>query len=78
MAVTDYSAQIQAIVDAIASGATSVSYEGKSVTYASFDDMTKRVSYLQRLQARANGQSVPNVGLAAFDRGYSRRGGRCR
>ena len=77
MAVTDYSGQIAAINAAIAAGATSVSYEGKSVTYRSLDDMLKTVAYLGRLQARADGRQASNVGLASFDRGYRTRGG-CR
>ena len=74
MAVVDYSGQIAALQGAIAAGVTSVSYEGKSVTYRSLDEMTKTVAYLQRAQSRANGQKVANVGLANFDRGYRRRG----
>lgn len=70
----DYTGQIAALNEAIASGALTVSYEGKSVTYRSFDDMIKSVSYLQRLQDRANGIRVPTVGLASFDRGYRHRG----
>lgn len=74
----DLSAQIAALQAAIASGARSVSYEGKSVAYGSLDEMTKAVAYLQRVQARANGQPVPAVGLANFDRGYRGRGFGCR
>ncbi len=72
MAVIDYSGQIAAINAAIASGATSVSYEGKSVTYRDFDDMIKTVAYLERLQATANGMKTPTVGFAKFNRGYRR------
>jgi hypothetical protein len=74
MAVIDYSGQIVAINAAIAAGVTSVSYQGQSTTYRSFDEMLKTVSYLERLQARALGEKVPTVGLANFDRGYRRRG----
>lgn len=74
MAVTDYSGQISALQAAIAAGVTSVSYQGQSTTYRSFDEMLKSVAYLQRLQAQANGQRVPTVGFANFDRGYRRRG----
>ncbi len=70
----DLSGQIAAIQAAIGAGVTSVSYEGKSTTFRSFDEMTKTVAYLQRAQARANGQPVAAVGLANFDRGYRRRG----
>lgn len=34
-------AQLDAIEDAITSGSTSVSYEGKSVTYRSLDEMLR-------------------------------------
>ena len=74
MAVTDYSGQIAAINDAIASGVQSVSYEGKTSTFRSLDDMLKTVAYLERLQARADGKRVSTVGIARFDRGYGRRG----
>ena len=41
--------------------------------------MTQTVAYLQRAEARANGQPSRTVGIANFDRGYSRRGfGGCR
>ena len=69
----DLSGQIAAIQGAIAAGVTSVSYEGKSTSFRSFDEMLKTVTYLQRVQARANGQKVPTVGLASFDRGYRTR-----
>ena len=70
----DFSGQIAAIQAALAAGVTSVSYEGKSTTFRDFDEMTKTVAYLQRVQTRANGQRVSTVGLANFDRGYHRRG----
>ncbi len=76
--VTDYSGQIAAIQAAIAAGVTTVSYEGRSTTYRSFDEMVKTVAYLQRLQASANGERVRTVGLANFDRGYRFRGRHCR
>jgi hypothetical protein len=78
MAVTDYSGQIAAIQGAIAAGVTTVSYEGRSTTFRSFDEMLKTVAYLQRLQASASGQKVRTVGLANFDRGYRLRGRHCR
>lgn len=74
MAVIDYSGQIAAIQAAIAAGVQSVSYEGKSSTFRSFDEMIKTVAYLQRLQDRANGIRPATVGFANFDRGYRRRG----
>lgn len=76
MAVIDYAGQIAAINAAIAAGVTTVSYDGKSVAYRSFDEMIQTVAYLERLQVRAAGQKVPSVGMAAFDRGYRRAGWR--
>lgn len=73
MAVIDYTSQIQAINEAIASGVTTVSFDGKSASYRDFDDMIKTVAYLQRQQARANNQRVPTVGLAAFSTGRRQR-----
>lgn len=70
MAVIDYSGQIAALNNAIAAGAQTVSYEGKSISYRSFDEMIQTVAYLERLQARAAGQKVPTVGVSEFDRGY--------
>ncbi|SFT11687.1 hypothetical protein [Methylobacterium sp. yr668] len=73
----DYSAQIAAMQAALAQGVMSVSYEGKSASYRSFQEMIQIIAYLERQQARANGQRVPTVGLASFDRGYHRRGHGC-
>ena len=64
--------QIDALVTAIGSGVMSVSYEGKSVSYSSFDEMTKRVAFLRRELARLTG-GVPSVVTSNFDRGYQRR-----
>ncbi len=72
----DYSAQIAAMQAALAQGVLTVSYEGKSASYRSFQEMIQIIAYLERQQARANGQRVPTVGLASFDRGYRHRG-RC-
>ena len=70
----DYSGQIAAMQAALAQGVLTVSYEGKSASYRSFQEMIQTIAYLERLQARASGQRVSTVGLASFDRGYSRRG----
>lgn len=72
--VVDVSAQIAALRAALAQGVTSVSYEGKSASYRSFDEMLKVIAYLERVEARANGRRVSTVGMASFDRGYHRRG----
>lgn len=74
MVVTDYTAAIAALNEAIAAGVQSVSYEGKMTTFRSFDEMLKTRAYLEREQTRANGQKVSTVGLGSFGRGYRTRG----
>lgn len=60
-------ASLDALEDAIASGARSVSYEGKSVTYGSLSEMMQ-VRYMMR---KALGL-IPSSGMyiAAHDRAY--------
>ncbi len=74
MAVINYGPQIAALQAAIGEGVTSVSYDGKSASYRSLDEMIQAVAYLQRQQLRANGTPPPVAGYAAFNRGYRRRG----
>lgn len=69
----DYSAQIAALTQAIASGVTTVSYEGKSTSFRSLQEMIQTVAYLERQQARANGAPRPVAGHAGFSRGYRTR-----
>lgn len=71
--MVDYSAQIAALNAAIASGVTSVSYEGKSASYKSLAEMIQTVSYLQRQQDKANGVKRPVAGFAGFANGYRSR-----
>lgn len=59
-------AQLTALEEAIASGATSVSYEGKTVTYRSLDDMS-RIASIIRNALGATGKST--TVLVAHDRG---------
>ena len=73
MAVIDYSPQIAALRAGIAAGVTSISYEGKSATYRSINEMIQAVAYLERVQARANGTPPPVASLASFSRGYRHR-----
>lgn len=68
----DYSVRIAALTDAIASGARSVSYEGKSVSYGSLEEMMKALAFLQQLQDQANGVRRPVAGFAGFSRGRRR------
>jgi hypothetical protein len=61
---------LDALSEAIASGATTVAYEGKTVTYRSLDDLLR----LQNIIAIALGQ-VPgnnNTLLVEHNRGYLR------
>ena len=74
MAVVDYTAQIVALRAAIASGVTTVSYEGKTASYRSLDEMIQAAAYLQRQQDKANGVRRPVAGHAGFGRGYVVRG----
>lgn len=60
-------AQLDAIEEGIASGSTSVSYEGKSVTYRSLDDMMR----IRAMIRSALGLSVqPATVLVQHSRGY--------
>ena len=61
-------AQYDALTKAIASGARSVSYEGKMVSYGSLDDMLR----VQNIIARALGLAPSSSAtvLAAHDRGF--------
>lgn len=40
-------AQLTALEEAISSGSLEVTYEGKTVKYASMDDLTKRYNFVQ-------------------------------
>lgn len=64
----DYAAEIVAIEEAIASGVTKVAYNGKSVEYASLDDLFARRRWLQA-QVNPNGSVRPTAALARFNRG---------
>lgn len=65
----DHTAQIVALEAALASGTMSVSYEGKSVSYRSFQEMIQILAYLKRQMAKANGGS-PVARPAGYGRGY--------
>jgi hypothetical protein len=64
----DYSAEIEALKLAIASGATRVSYDGKSVDYDSFEKMQSRLRWLET-QANGGVSTRPSYAFATFDRG---------
>lgn len=69
----DNSGLIAALQAAIAQGVTSVSYEGKSASYRSLNEMIQAAAYLQRQQDKANGIKRPVAGLAGFSNGYRTR-----
>ncbi|BCP53792.1 hypothetical protein K32_24090 [Kaistia sp. 32K] len=68
--MTDFTAEILALKKAIASGATRVSYDGKSVDYDSLDQLLKRLTWLEAQQNVGSGQPRrPTAGFATFSRG---------
>jgi hypothetical protein len=64
----DFSNEINALKSAIASGAKSVSYDGKSVTYDDLDAMYRRLRWLEA-QGTGGATRLPKAGLAKFSRG---------
>lgn len=60
--------QLDAIEEGISSGAMTVSYEGKSVTYRSIDDMLRIRSIIRR--ALGIDPATSATILVAHDRGY--------
>jgi hypothetical protein len=61
-------AQLDAIEGGIASGTTSVSYEGKSVSYRSLDEMLRIRAIIRR--ALGLDPAASATVLVAHDRGY--------
>lgn len=70
----DHTAQIAAMEAALAQGVLSASYDGKSASYRSFQEMIQIIAYLKRQQAKANGQGRAVAGVAGFSSGYRTRG----
>lgn len=66
-----------ALVSAIASGATSCSYEGKSVSYDDLSGMKRRLNFIDGQIAALAGVAMqkPQAGFATFRRGYNTRRG---
>lgn len=62
--MADFSKEIAALQAAIASGATRVSYDGRSVDYDSFANLLARLRYLQSLTTGATQVSI----VTSFDR----------
>ena len=61
-------AQLNAIEEGIAGGTTTVSYDGKSVSYRSLDDMLRIRNIIMRALGLVPQQSATI--LVAHDRGY--------
>lgn len=61
--------QLDAIEEGIASGSTSVSYEGKSVTYRSIEDMLQIRAIIMRALGLLPARTA--TVLVAHDRGYA-------
>ena len=55
-----YEDEIQALIEAIASGTTSVTYRDRTVTFASFDELVARLNFLRGNQ----GQNWRNRGVS--------------
>lgn len=64
-------AELAALQTAMTSGASSVEYEGRKVTYRSLTEMTRAKSILERELAAVNdGAPRNNRKFAQFHRGY--------
>ena len=70
-------AHLNAIDEAIASGALTVKYSDKEVTYGSFEDLMKRRRFIAGQLGLSSPSGVGNTKFAEFDKGLSA-GGRCR
>jgi len=62
-------AELDALKAAYASGTLRVSYDGKTVEYASADDLKKRIQTIESAINSANGNPRPIAGFASFGRG---------
>lgn len=69
--VVDYTPEILALKGAIASGAKTVSYDGKSVSYDDLEGMKRRLALLIGWQMQALDPTYrrPQAGFATFTRG---------
>ena len=63
-------AELDALKAAYASGTLRVSYDGRSIEYASEADLLRRIRTVEReLAAVTTGHRAPMAGVAAFSRG---------
>ena len=70
--ISQLQTQIAAMQDAIGSGVTHVSYDGKSVEYADINSLKQAINYTTGLlNALLNpNYRKPTVGVARFSNGY--------
>lgn len=62
-------AELDALKRAYARGVTRVTYEGKTVEYASTDDLAKRIARIEREVSSSQGRARPRGAFASFSRG---------
>lgn len=67
--MTDFTNEIAALRKAIASGATRVSYDGRTVDYDSYEKLLARLRWLEGEQGIGVQAARPSAGFASFDRG---------
>ncbi len=65
--ITFTAAQIKQITDMIADGVLSSGHGDKRVQFESFDGLEKRLKFMLRCNAKANGQRI-TAGLSGFRR----------
>jgi len=64
--MTDHSAKIAALEEAVASGELTIKVDGKETTYRSMDDLLKALSYFRDREARSSGVETYASTLAVF------------
>lgn len=60
-------AQLAALKNAVATGATEVTQEGRTVKYRSIKEM---IQIIQMMESESSGTQPPRSTLVRFDRGY--------
>lgn len=61
--------ELEALKRAFAAGVLRVTYDGKTVEYASADDLLKRIRAIEAEIAASSGARRPVAGYAGFGRG---------
>lgn len=64
-------AQLAVLENAIATGSLEVTYDGKTIKYASFDDLKRRYEYVREQLAAGGAVPNPRVGtsVTSFSKG---------